>query len=278
MSLRPLSPDGIPVEAPATDFGAAPLLQWIKLAELVVDDAYQRPIGRLGKRTIQRIAAEFAWSRFAPVIVSPVEGGLYAIVDGQHRATAAALVGIAAVPCQVIVASVAEQAASFSAINGNVTRIHRMALHRAAVAAGEAGAVTIERVAVAAGVRILRYPKSELNQEPGETMAVAAIERAVARHGEATVVLALRAVVETRNRVKGGLLGPIITAVTEAVAKLPAADLAEPGRVIAAFERINVIREYGLASAAKRPPGMPIATALAGRLSAALRIHLAVAA
>jgi ParB-like chromosome segregation protein Spo0J len=248
--------------------GAAPQLQWLPIGELVVDDSYQRPIKGAGRRSVRRIAEQFRWSRFAPVIVSPVEGGKYAIVDGQHRVTGALLAGVKDVPCQVVVASRTEQAEAFSAINGNVTRITALALHRAAVAAGDPQANAIETAAKKAGVKILGYPKSELNQEPGETLAIGTIATRLAMHGEDTVVLALRAIVETRNRVRGGLLSAIIAAMCEVISHLPYRQDAK--RVIAAFDRINLIRELSKAQTTERPRGTAIHSVLAARLRAAL--------
>ena len=39
---------------------------------------------------LRRIAEQFDWRLFAPVIVAPIEGGLFAVIDGQHRTHAAA--------------------------------------------------------------------------------------------------------------------------------------------------------------------------------------------
>jgi ParB-like nuclease domain len=74
-------------------------------------------------------------SCFAPVVVSPVAGGKFAIIDGQHRTTAATLVGFDSVPCQIVIAAKEEQAAAFKAINGTTTPISIMALHAAALMA-----------------------------------------------------------------------------------------------------------------------------------------------
>ena len=97
------------------DPGAAPILQWIDIADLVVDDTYQRDLGRGNWKAIRRIAVAFKWSRFSPVFVSPVEGGRYAVIDGQHRAHAAAICGFPQVPCQIVPMTLEEQAASFAA-------------------------------------------------------------------------------------------------------------------------------------------------------------------
>ena len=69
---------------PASEFspGPAPFLEWIEINKLVVDVTYQREIGRRGAANVNQIAENFDWSKFAPVIVAPVEGGHFAIVDG----------------------------------------------------------------------------------------------------------------------------------------------------------------------------------------------------
>lgn len=254
--------------------GPAPTLQWIAIDRLRVDGTYQRAIRGEGLLNVRRIAQDFRWSRFAPVVISQIESGLYAIVDGQHRATAAKLAGISEIPCQIIVATPREQAEAFAAINGNVTRIHKMALHRAAVAAGDREALAINAVAKRAGVTILPYPKSELNQEPGETMAIGTIAKAMRAHGEARTVLALRCIVETRNKVKGGLIAPVIAGTVAALAKWPKSLLPNDPQVIAAFEKINLIREYGKAQITERAPGTAIWTILARRIDAQLNILL----
>ena len=105
----------------SVDAGPAPMLQWLPLASLVVDDSYQRELKRGNWSAIRRIADNFKWSRFSPVFVAPVEGGRYAIIDGQHRAHAAAICGFDEVTCQIVQMSREEQAASFAAVNGLVT-------------------------------------------------------------------------------------------------------------------------------------------------------------
>jgi hypothetical protein len=89
-----------------------------------------------GRQNVDRIAREFSWSCFPPVVVFPVEGGKFAIIDGQHRTTSAAIVGYETVPCQIVIAAKEKQAAAFKAINGTTTPISIMALHAAARVAG----------------------------------------------------------------------------------------------------------------------------------------------
>lgn len=51
----------------ASAAGAAPMLQWVPISDLVVDPGYQRPIVGKGRRNVDRIARSFSWSCFAPV-------------------------------------------------------------------------------------------------------------------------------------------------------------------------------------------------------------------
>src|SRR5271168_1397409 len=124
--MRMISAEGF--ERPkAVSAGPAPMLQWLKIADLRVDPTYQRPIIGKGRRNVDRIARAFSWSFFAPVVVAPIEGGRFAIIDGQHRTTAAVLAGFDSVPCQIVIAGQDQQAAAFKAINGITTLISAMA-------------------------------------------------------------------------------------------------------------------------------------------------------
>jgi hypothetical protein len=188
------------------------MLQWIKIADLVVDPTYQRPILGKGRKNVDRIARSFSWSCFAPVVVAPVEGGKFAIIDGQHRTTAAALVGIESVPCQIVIAAQKEQAAAFKAINGITTPISPMALQAAALVAREPWAVEVANACTCAGVELLRYPVPSEKQSPGQTMAVGAIAQCLKRYGSETLITALQCVTETSNNRPGMLSARIIKA------------------------------------------------------------------
>ena len=191
------------------------MLQWIKIADLLVDESYQRPILGKGRNNVHRIAREFSWACFAPVVVAPVEGGKFTIIDGQHRTTAAALAGFDTVPCQVVIAAQKEQAAAFKAINGITTPISRMALHAAALVAQEPWAVELTQVCAAAGVDLLRYPIPLENQRPGQTMAVGALSKCLKQYGPETVITALQCVTETSNNRPGALTARLIKAICE---------------------------------------------------------------
>lgn len=168
-------------------------LGWVATSSLVIDTDYQRDVGLAGKAHIQRIAEKFSWAKFAPLIVAPTGDGRFAIIDGQHRATAAKARALSKLPALIIPISPEEQASAFAAINGNVTPISSMHVFKAALAAGEQWARDIEDCAGAAGVRVLRYPKPVNVIGAFETMAVTAIRKGIATHGAAIVTTALKA-------------------------------------------------------------------------------------
>lgn len=143
--------------------------------------------------TIARIHNEFDWNRFAPLIVAPVPGkGLFAVIDGQHRATAALLRGFDMVPCSIVDAKAREQAAIFAAVNGNVTPVSILQLFKAGRAAGTPWAVEIDSVCQAAGLVPLLYPKPKSVIKPFETMAIGTLRHELQRFGAAEVTDALR--------------------------------------------------------------------------------------
>lgn len=165
------------------DSGAAPSLEWIAVDRLVVDKTYQRDILKQGRANVASIARAFCWAYFAPVIVSPVEGGKFAIVDGQHRATAAALVGKKTIPCQIVVMDARQQAKAFAAINGNVTRMSALNVFRAALAAGDNEAVAVHAACKAGGVRILGYPMAAPRMAIGDCTCPAQCVKLMRRYG-----------------------------------------------------------------------------------------------
>ncbi len=192
--------------------GALPILRWLPVADLLVDPAYQRPFLSKGRRNVECIARNFTWSCFTPVVVAPAEGGKFAIIDGLHRTTAAALLGFESVPCQIVTATPEEQAVAFRAINRTTTPISKMELHSAALATGETWAVRLAAACARADVELLRYPVPVDRQSPGQTMAVAALTHCLKRYGQETLITALQCVTQTTNNRPGALSARTIKA------------------------------------------------------------------
>jgi hypothetical protein len=175
--------------APVTDAepGPATLLQWLPISQMVIDPSYQRSVGRSGRDNIKQIARAFRWTHFAPVIVSPVEGGLYAIIDGQHRTIAAMLIGIEQIPCAVVIADRTTQAAAFHAVNAKTTRMRPTQIWHARLAAGDAKAMAMNDVCNEAGVIIVRSA-GPWQHKPQNTMAIQVIEQISRLDRDAAIV------------------------------------------------------------------------------------------
>ena len=191
--LRTVELAGRPMVEPVAQ--AAPQLMWVKLADLVVDEAYQRPLARNNWASIERIAAHFRWSRFSPVLVAPIPGGRFAIVDGQHRAHAALMCGFDSVPAMVVPMEPAEQAGAFTWVNGQVTRVTPGQVFKAALAAGEAWAVDCREAVAAGGCTLMAsHQKRVEDKKPGHLFCIGLVRKHVMGGTAWAVTAGLRAI------------------------------------------------------------------------------------
>jgi len=199
--------------------GAAPYMDWIEVRRLVTDKTYQREISRAGSINVERIAeyfnveriAEyFEWAKFSPVIVAPVEGGMFSIIDGQHRATPAMLRGIEKVPCEIVHIDRARQAEAFAAINGNITRVSAQVVYYARLTGKDPEAEEMARVLSAAEVTVCRGAKTLRTMKRGETNAVGAISKLLNKFGPETVISALQCITQTGSGNPGFLRAMIM--------------------------------------------------------------------
>lgn len=201
--------------------GAAPQLDWLPIDRLVVDDSYQRELKPGNWNIIRKIAANFLWSRFSPVFVAPVEGGLYAIIDGQHRTHAAALCGIVQVPCQIVHMGQAEQAAAFAAVNGMVTRVTVWQVYKAALAAGEDWALKLDQVAREGGCRLMLDNASHWSKKPGQIYGVSTFRRLVEKYPANVLPPVLALILKTEGLGTEvecwdmGILAPLVAALVQ---------------------------------------------------------------
>jgi len=246
---------------PPASFGPAPLLQWIAIADLGVDQTYQRKILERGARNVRRIAEAFDWSKFGAVIVSPVEGGAFAIIDGQHRTTAAALAGIKEVPCQVVQADRARQADAFAAINGMVTAITPLQLHAARLAAGESDAMALTEALAAADVKVCRYPIPAKMMKPGETLAIGVLKKLFDQFGRDVLVMALRCITRTRKGWPGMVRAPVVSALCGVLDGEPEW-AGDETRLLRAMQRLDFEAAFASAHTAARQEGTSLAVAL----------------
>jgi ParB-like nuclease domain len=195
--------------SPLSD-GPAPYMDWIEVNRLVVDKTYQRDISKAGSANINRIAEFFEWAKFSPVIVAPVEGGRFTVIDGQHRATAAMLRGIEKVPCEIVHIDRARQAEAFAAINGNTTRVSPQVVYYARLTGKDPKAENMARVLSAAGVTVCRGGRTLRDMKAGETNAVGVLSRLLDKFGSETLISALQCITQTGSGNPGFLRATVI--------------------------------------------------------------------
>lgn len=176
-----------------------PELRWVDIAELVIDDTYQRKVESRGRKNIETIAAEFSWGRFTPLLIAPVARGKFAIIDGQHRAHAAALCGYFEVPAMVVDMTRREQAQAFSWVNGNVTNVTPFQIFRAALAAQEDWAVKSDIAVRKGGCELMTSNASAPNKKSGEIYCVGVVKRHVGEGNGKYVTAALTSLRSCRD-------------------------------------------------------------------------------
>lgn len=231
--------EGLSARPPkAPEPGPAPRLDWVAVASLVVEESYQRAIAERGVRNIRQIAENFRWARFAPIVVAPREDGLLAVIDGQHRAVAAATIGIERLPAMIVEMSVRERAEAFTYINSATTALTPMAKFHAAVAALDPMALAAQRCLDAAGARVSKYVVGAAQMKPGETLAAGTVLRAAQQFGEAPLTLALRVLVAQGKG--GALASALILGITRALAARPAR-LADAEGALARLARLDAL-------------------------------------
>lgn len=177
-----------------------PMLIWASLDQLVIDRRYQRGLTAKGRGAIQRIANDWDWTKYQPILVAPAEGGRMAVVDGQHRAHAAALVGLEAIPAMTVPMTPKQQAAGFAAVNRDRVGINLNQIYRAELAAGTGWAVRARDAVAEGGCELATAHPSAINRQPRVIYGISLIRRMV-EHGEAAAVTAgLRAITQSDQR------------------------------------------------------------------------------
>ncbi len=152
---------------------------WVETDRIVIDQSYQREIGRKGAAHVMAIAERFDWSCFGVIDVAPAQGkpGFFAVIDGQHRVHAAALLGIAKLPCLILPLDRRQQAAAFARINGAVRPLTPYHIFKAALAAGEPWAVEMDAIASRAGCKVMTYNVASHMRLPRELHCLEALRR-----------------------------------------------------------------------------------------------------
>lgn len=191
MNRRGIDIEGRAVAAVET--GPRPDLVWLALDKMVIDERFQRPLAKGNWKSIDTIAANFRWSRFGPVLVAPVEGGMYSVIDGQHRAHAAAICGLAEVPAMIVDVGLEEQSRAFAWINSQAIRVSVFHVLKAAIAAREDWALRADSAVSAAGCRLMTYNMTGANKQAGQVFCVGFVRRQIEAGNDAALRAGLTA-------------------------------------------------------------------------------------
>lgn len=194
MTYRPVDISAqAPLDPPT--IAGSPRLGWVDIDQLLIDEAYQRPLEAKNWRVIRKIATEFDWSRFTPVMVSQIPGGgQYALIDGQHRAHAAALAGLTRIPAMIVLIAPGEQAAAFSAINTQRTGVSAFHILRAALVSGEPWARAATGAVSDAGCQLMTSNYSAASKKPGQIFTVGLVREHVVAGRGAVITQVLTAI------------------------------------------------------------------------------------
>jgi hypothetical protein len=195
-NLRPISPVKLSSSVtPSQSLGFMPTFRMIEIHRLIVDGRYQRDAKR-GKSLIIKIVKDFSWSRFQPITVAKV-GDHYAVIDGQHRAIAAAThPSIASVPCWVVPQDEIEhQAKTFVGINKTRMAITSTQIYFAGLAANDPDALRIRQICNRANISVARY-STAVARKADHTNAVSSIDALLRKFGDRPVLKALQALRE----------------------------------------------------------------------------------
>lgn len=195
---------------PNRPFGERPIMKWVDPGDLFVDETYQRNLSRRSMELIRQIVGNWDWRRFKPPIVAETSTGLE-VIDGQHTAIAAAThTQISEIPVLLVRADErATRAGAFIGHNRDRISITSTQMYFAALAANDEDAETVQQVCARANITVLKHPPAGAEFRAGETMAVAAIARLIARRG----VIKARLVLET---VRAAELAPVSAAAIRA--------------------------------------------------------------
>lgn len=173
--------------------GSMPVLQYCSPDQLQIDESYQRSLeAGQSQSLVRRIAVHWDWGLCQPLFVARRDdGGLY-VVDGQHRLAAARLrTDIGQLPCVVTsFATMADEAASFVALNQQRRPLTQLDLFKAALAAGDFEASQVALAIDDAGLSLANTTNNQ-TMRPGQIGNIGGIRRCYRVHGLVVLSAAL---------------------------------------------------------------------------------------
>ena len=195
----------------AAPIGEMPELAYVAIAEIRIDENYQR---QLKEKRVLKILKGFNWAHFQPVMLVRHEDGHYTCFDGQHRVEAARRhPDVAEVPAAIVTLEQAcEEAEAFLGVNVNRSAITTVEKYHAGIEAGDETMMRICAVLEDAGCEVIE--RHGVKPAANRTTAVTAVERAVRTYGDAAVTQACRSLVTAWPNDKGALHAVMIQALS----------------------------------------------------------------
>ncbi len=193
--------------------GERPALEWVPIDAIIVDNSYQREIK---PAQVKKILRGFSWAKFGALVLSRLDDGRYAVVEGQHRWKAACLhPDVDQVPAVIVEhADTASDARSFLAINRDRTAVTTVETYWAGLTAGDEAAVAISKVLTSAGCDVV---PEQGHYRPHLTNSIGAVGRCLSRYGEGATRRALLIIREAWPNESKALRGILITALARIV-------------------------------------------------------------
>lgn len=162
-----------------------PTFDRVRPGDLLIEAEYQRNLTKRSITLIRKIAEGFCWLHIKPPVCAKGGDGKLCVVDGQHTAIAAASRGVDKIPVMIVEApEIERRARAFVAHNTDRLAVTPLQLFASRLAAGDASAKVADKAARLAGVTICRSQPANGSWEVGHTVAIAGLERLVARLGE----------------------------------------------------------------------------------------------
>lgn len=185
----------------------------VPTARLRVDPTYQRGLSKRGRAVIRRMVADFRWDRFGALTVA-AKADHFAVIDGQHRALAAAALGIETVPAIVFDIDTPDAAGSFLGINSNRTAVGPMDKFRAALAAGDPAAAELADMLADLNLDWNAPPSGPI--APGQIRCITRLSTLIRHHGRGIVETALDAMIRAQPDQPDWLIAALVDGTTRA--------------------------------------------------------------
>lgn len=251
----------VPVFAPGAEVppqaGKRGTFELVAIDKLRIDTRYQRDLGEKGRARVRDIALNFDWRRFTPIVCARA-GDLFAIIDGQHRASAALTRGdIKQLPAWIVEADSIDQAKAFIAINAKASQVYGPVLWYSRAAAGDADAKAMFALCAKAGIEICRHPTAANFRKSNQTLAPAAIDRARRTHGDGPVLRALDVLRRAGELHGQALITQRMIQVGVVLAKLDWSK-GDPSSIALGFRNFKVTEAEAKARVAAMSGGKPI--------------------